>query len=180
MKALFAYLTMFLLAPLFALDAADLRVVNGDFSDVSGLKPFGGDGWYQGVPAGWKASSKNPLYSIHKGAEGMQPVCNVSQLGSLEQNVGTLTQPADLVLTMDVADAWHKGAELSAEILDGSGETLRSIMLKPGRGQRLVAGKVPANTSVIFGSRRRTARRRHWTMCLSRPSSPVHKLRRRR
>ena len=69
-----------------------LRVVNGDFSDLSELKPFGGHGWYEGVPAGWKTSSKTPLYSVHTGADGKQPACNVSQLGVLEQNVGTLTR----------------------------------------------------------------------------------------
>ncbi len=125
-----------------------LCVVNGDFSDLSELQPFGGSGWYQGVPAGWRASSKTPFYSVHTGADGKQPACNVSQLGVLEQNVGTLTQAADVVLTMDVADEWRKGAELNAEIQDADGETLGSIQLQAGRTQRLVAGKVPAGTTI--------------------------------
>ena len=124
--------------------------VNGDFSDLSELTPFGGSGWYQGVPAGWRASSKTPCYSVHAGADGKQPACNVSQLGVLEQNVGTLTQAADVVLTMDVADEWRKGAELNTEIQDADGETLGSIQLKAGRTQRLVAGKVPAGTTIII------------------------------
>jgi hypothetical protein len=37
-------LTALLLVPLAALHAAELRVVNGDFSDLSGLKPHGGHG----------------------------------------------------------------------------------------------------------------------------------------
>ena len=45
MKHIFTYLTALLLAPLAALHAADLGVVNGDFSDLSGLKPFGEHGW---------------------------------------------------------------------------------------------------------------------------------------
>ena len=110
-----------------------LRVVNGDFSDLSELKPFGGHGWYEGVPAGWQASSKTPLYAVHTGADGKQPACNVSQLGVLEQNVGTLTQAADVALTMDVTDEWGNGAELSAEILDADGETLGRIQLTAGR-----------------------------------------------
>lgn len=39
------------------ISTARLHVVNGDFSDLGGLKPFGGHGWHRGVPAGWKASS---------------------------------------------------------------------------------------------------------------------------
>ena len=127
-----------------------LRVVNGDFSDLSELKPFGGHGWYEGVPAGWQASSKTPLYAVHTGAAGKQPACNVSQLGVLEQNVGTLTQAADVALTMDVTDEWGKGAELSAEILDADGETLGRLQLTAGRAQRLVAGKVPAGTTILI------------------------------
>ena len=139
-----------LLAPLAALQAADLRVVNGDFSDLSGLKPHGGHGWHEGVPAGWKATAACPLYAVHAGADGKQPACNVAQLGYLEQNIGTLTQAADVVLTMDVTDEWHKGAELHAEILDADGELFGSIQLDAGRAQRLVAGKVPAGTSVVI------------------------------
>ena len=37
-----------------------LRVVNGDFSDLSELKPFGGHGWYEGVPAGWQVIIEDP------------------------------------------------------------------------------------------------------------------------
>jgi hypothetical protein len=143
-------LAILLLAPPAALHAADLRVVNGDFSDLSGLVPFGGHGWYQGIPTGWKASSKTPSYSVHAGADGKRPVCNVSQLGLLEQNVGTLAQAADVVLTLDVADEWGKGAELNAEILDSDGEPLAGIQLKAGRAQRLVAGRVPAGSSIVI------------------------------
>jgi hypothetical protein len=127
-----------------------LHVVNGDFSDLSELKSFGGHGWYEGVPAGWRASSQTPLYAVHTGIDGKQPACNVSQLGVLEQHVGTLTQAADVVLTMDVTDAWGKGAELSAEITDADGETLGRIQLTAGRAQRLVAGKVPAGTTILI------------------------------
>ena len=41
MKPTLTLLATLLLAPLASLQAADLRVVNGDFSDLSGLKPFG-------------------------------------------------------------------------------------------------------------------------------------------
>jgi hypothetical protein len=91
-----------------------------------------------------------PFYSVHTGAEGKQPASNVSQLGLLEQNVGTLAQAADVVLTLDVTDEWRKGAELNAEILDADGETHGSIQFKAGRAQRLVVGKVPAGSTIII------------------------------
>lgn len=127
-----------------------LRVINGDFSDLRELKPFGDHGWYEGIPAGWQSSAKTPRYAVHAGADGKQPACNVSQLGVLTQNVGTLTQAADVVLTMDVTDEWGKGAELSAEISDADGETLGRVQLTAGRAQRLVAGQVPAGTTIFI------------------------------
>ncbi len=90
MRLALTLLTALLLVPLAALQAAELRVVNGDFSDLSGLKPHGGHGWHEGVPAGWKATAACPLYAVHAGADGKQPACNVAQLGYLEQNIGTL------------------------------------------------------------------------------------------
>ncbi len=127
-----------------------LHVVNGDFSDLSELKPFGGHGWYEGVPVGWQTSSKTPLYAVHTGTDGKQPACNVSQLAVLEQNVGTLAQAADVMLTMDVRDEWGRGAELSAEISDADGESLGHIQITAGRAQRLVVGNVPAGTTIII------------------------------
>jgi hypothetical protein len=138
-----------LLLPTF-LFADGLRVVNGDFSDLAGLKPQDGHGWHAGVPAGWKSPAAFPLYAVHAGAEGKQPACNVSTLGLLEQSVGTLSQASDVVLTMDVADAWRKGAALNAEVMEADGEVFAQIDLKAGRGQRLVVGRVPAGVPVVL------------------------------
>lgn len=150
MKPDLLIITALMLAPLGALHAAGLGVVNGNFSDLTGLKPHGEPGWHEGVPAGWKASSIIPTYAVHTGVDGKQPACNVSQLGFLEQNVGTLPQAADVVLTFDVTDEWRKGAELNAEILDADGETFGGIQLGVGRAQRLVAGKLPAGSSIVI------------------------------
>ncbi len=149
MKYTLALLAVSLIAPHDSPQAADLRVVNGDFSDLSGMEPSGGHGWYQGVPAGWKASAAHARYAVHAGADG-QPACNVSQLGTLEQAVGTLAGAADVVLSMDIADRWGKGAECRAEILDAHGETLGSMARKAGRAHRLVVGSVPAGTTLTI------------------------------
>ena len=80
MKPTLILLTVLLLT-VSGLLAADLCVVNGDFSDLSGLKPHGGHGWHEGVPAGWKATAAFPRYAVHAGADGKQPACKVSVLG---------------------------------------------------------------------------------------------------
>ena len=56
MKNISTLLTALLLFQLASLPAAELRVVNGDFSDLTG--PTSGDahGWHGGVPAGWESS----------------------------------------------------------------------------------------------------------------------------
>jgi hypothetical protein len=145
-----AMLLALLLPPLHTAHAEPLRVVNGDFGDLGGLTPHGGHGWHQGVPAGWKSTAPFPLYAIDVGPNGTQPACNVSQLGVLEQPVGTLPQAADVELTMDVTDEWKKGAQLDAAILDGDGELLGRIQVDAGRGQRLVVTNVAAGTAVVI------------------------------
>ena len=74
-----------------AVRLTELGVVNGNFSDLAGMSDQGG-GWFRGVPVGWKATGAFPLYAVHAGTDGKQPACNVSQLGCLEQNIGTLAQ----------------------------------------------------------------------------------------
>jgi len=148
MNRTFTLLTALLLGPLAVSTAADLRVVNGDFSDLTGLTDQKADGWFSGLPAGWRGTAS--LYAVNARSGATPPVCNPSVLGALTQPVGTLTEAADVVLTMDVTDEWHKGVGLSAEILDADGELLALIQLGAGRGQRLVAGKVPAGTAVVI------------------------------
>jgi len=143
-------LAALLLPPAAAADAAGVRVVNGDFTDLAGLVPLEGHGWHSGVPTGWKSDAERPLYAVHAEPTGQDAACNVSQLGSLEQAVGTLTEAADVALTMDVADAWQAGAVLAAEILDAYGEVLGRIQVEGGRSRRLVVPHVPAATGIVI------------------------------
>ncbi len=130
--------------------AAQLRVINGAFGNTNGLKAYGGHGWFQGVPAGWRSSARSPIYSVHAGGGGTQMVCNVSVLGRLEQRLGVVERELDVVLTLDVADSWGKGAELNVEVVGESGETLARAGLRPGLAQRVVAENVPAETPVTI------------------------------
>jgi hypothetical protein len=55
---------------------AELRVLNGAFSDLSGLKPLGHSGWHHGVPAAWESSAKDTNYSVRTEGTGTPPYCN--------------------------------------------------------------------------------------------------------
>jgi len=125
-----------------------LRVINGDFADVSGLTA-GANGWHAGVPRGWKSDSKDTTYAVHDQAGPGSPVCNVSVLGFLLQEVGTIAEAADVVLSFDVSSPWPTGAILGAALLDENEQPLVNAEFKEGKGQRLVAKKVPAGTKII-------------------------------
>jgi len=122
-----------------------LEVVNGDFSDLTGLTP-GNDGWYSGTPKGWMGS--NNLYVINNKFGAPPPVCNPSQLGQLSQPVGTLEKTADVVLTFDVSDVFNGETVLKASIQDGDQHQLASGEFTDGAGQTLVAKRVAAGTAI--------------------------------
>ncbi len=160
MTPLVRLLAALLLAPLAALHAADasqaakpaagqagLSVVNGDFSDLSGLT-LGGDGWYGGLPKGWSGSGNT--YAIHDKRGATPPTCNPSTLGFFRQNVGVLDKASDVVLTFDVSEPWNPESVLNAAILDGNLAELAHGDFSPGLKQTLVAKQVPAGTSIII------------------------------
>jgi len=128
--------------------AGALKVVNGNFGDLSGLTA-GENGWHAGVPRGWQSESKDTTYAVHDQAGPSSPVCNVAVLGFLLQEAGTLTEAADVVLNFDVTSPWPTGANLGAALLDGDKQPLVNAEFKEGKGQRLVARKVPAGTKII-------------------------------
>ena len=122
---------------------ARLEVVNGHFSDLTGLTP-GNDGWFSGIPNGWMGSSNT--YAVNSKAGAMPPICNPSQLSHLRQQVGTLEKTADVVLTFDVSDVFNGETVLKASLLDGEQKQLASGEFTDGDKQTLVAKRVPAGT----------------------------------
>lgn len=132
-----------------ATPAGQLRIANGDFSDLTGLKSLAQGGWHSGVPDGWESDSKDPSYAVNDEAGPGSPVCNVSQLGFLVQEAGTLTDAADVVLQFDVTSPWPSGAKLGAAILDGNRQPLVHGEFEAGNGQKVVAKGVPAGTKII-------------------------------
>lgn len=131
-----------------AVGAGELTLVNGDFGDLSGLTA-GANGWHAGVPRGWRSESKDTTYAVHDQAGPSAPLCNVSVLGFLLQDAGTLAETSDVVLNFDVTSPWPTGANLGAALLDGNNQPLVNADFKEGKGQRLVARKVPAGTKII-------------------------------
>ncbi len=89
--------------------AAQLKVANGAFCDLSGLSADGANGWHHGVPAGWSSTATDTKYSVWCMGTETAPVCNLSQLGFLEQAAGVLARVSDVVLQFDVIDTFHKG-----------------------------------------------------------------------
>src|SRR6266404_2067281 len=140
-------LTMIALLGLAATVQGRLEVVNGDFSDLTGLTQ-GGDGWYSGLPKGWTGSGNT--YAVNSKYGAASPTCNPSQLGRLRQQVGTLEKTADVVLTFDVSDVFNGETVLKASILDGGQNQLASGEFTDGSRQTLVAKQVPAGTAIII------------------------------
>jgi hypothetical protein len=124
-----------------------LGIVNGDFSDLTGLTRSN-DGWYSGMPKGWTGSSGDYVVNSKEGVT--PPICNSSQLGRLRQEAGTLDKTADVVLTFDVSDVFAGETVLKAAILDGDGKELASGEFTEGTRQMLVAKQVPAGTAIVI------------------------------
>jgi len=124
-----------------------LEVVNGDFSDLTGLTE-GLYGWYSGLPKGWTGTVGTYAVNVKEGAT--PPICNPSQLGVLRQAVGTLEETADVVLTFDVSDVFNGETVLRASILDGHQDELASGEFTDGAKQTLVAKRVPGGTAIVI------------------------------
>ena len=125
-----------------------LHVVNGDFSDLTGMTANGSDGWYAGLPKGWLGSGGT--YAIHAKRGATPPACNPSNLGFFRQNVGVLDKASDVTLTFDVSEPWKPDVMLNASILDGNLTELAAGDFKVGAKQKLVASNVAAGTSILI------------------------------
>ena len=140
-------LTIVLLLGLTATMQAHLKVVNGDFSDLTGLTP-GNDGWFSGTPQGWSGAGDN--YAVNQKSGATPPVCNPSRVDHLHQQIGTLEEAGDVVLTFDVADVFNGETVLKASIFDGEQHQLASGEFTDGEKQTLVAKRVPAGTAIVI------------------------------
>lgn len=127
--------------------ALGLTLLNGDFSDLSGMR-LGQDKWYAGVPKGWIGSEGT--YAVHAKRGPTPPTCNVSNLGFLRQRVGVLDKPSDVTLTFDVSDPWKPDVLLNASILNEDLWPLATGDFGIGTNHKLVAKGIPAGTTIII------------------------------
>lgn len=105
--------------------SASLMLVNGNFSDVSGLAPTSPN-WYSGLPAGWStansSSSSTPGYSVY--VDGSAPyVGNLSQLGSLAngfnplyQTIGSLDATGKVTVSFETRNDWTPAFAISVGV----------------------------------------------------------------
>jgi glycosyl transferase family WbsX len=124
-----------------------LKVVNGNFNDLTGLTE-GKGGWYSGLPNGWSGSRST--YAVNDATGPTPPTCNPAALGFLRQNVGTLAHTSNVTLTFDVSEPWKAPAVLDATILDGDFVELAVGNFSTGSRQTLTAKNVPGGTSIII------------------------------
>lgn len=132
-------------------------LVNGDFSDLSGLVPDGVPGWYNGVPAGWQCTRKpaGGLYNVSAGSGPSSAVCNVDTLPELQQPVGTLLRKSDVELTFDAPNTFNRATPwIGATLLDTSNpaypQVLATTNVPFGTGYQLRAPNVPGGTALTI------------------------------
>jgi hypothetical protein len=108
---------------------AALSVINGDFSNLTGLTYVGGP-WYSGVPSGWNTAFSNTIYTVkYTGITNGNHdyVANLSQLtvtdpfAALWQSVGTTDYTGDVTLKFDLSELTPSGTswEVGAAIFRG-------------------------------------------------------------
>jgi hypothetical protein len=128
-------------------------IINGNFSDLTGLNPRGG-GWFDGVPAGWIGNTS--FFTIF--SQGSNYVANISTLASgsgsssFRQRMGVLKTTSNVVLTFDYAAAGFSNGTLNAAIYDSNFNVLATNSYTNAYGTyTLSASSVPADTEIIVG-----------------------------
>jgi len=115
-----------------------LTVLNGDFSDTSGLNVQDGD-WSQGVPYGWGSTASNPQYAVFtgSGSGNPAPAANLNTLSTLRQNLGTNSVSSVVTVTFDIGN--FGGGTATVRITDGAGSIFGAGNFTTGNNQTLVA-----------------------------------------
>jgi hypothetical protein len=107
---------------------AALTVINGDFSNLTGLTHVGGP-WYSGLPNGWNTDFPNTIYTVkYTGITNGNHdyVANLSQLTStspnfyaLSQSVGTTDYTGDVTVKFDLSNINGGGYDVGVAIFQG-------------------------------------------------------------
>jgi hypothetical protein len=113
---------------------AALTVINGDFSNLTGLAYEGGP-WYSGIPSGWNTvfpeTNYTVIYTGNPSPGVFTYAANLSQLSSsnpwapLSQSVGTTDYTGDVTLKFDLstlnpaASSWEVGVAIYSKNNEG-------------------------------------------------------------
>lgn len=126
-------------------------LVNGDFSDVTGMTAAAG-GWYDGLPPGWNSTGHPMGWAYATLLTAGEYVCNPSQLNNLQQNAGTLLKLSHVTLRFDLPFAWNSPSvqpRVTARILNAAtGGALATNNFGVGTGHTLKVLDVPAGTAL--------------------------------
>jgi len=108
---------------------AALSVINGDFSNLTGLTYVGGP-WYSGVPSSWNTAFSNTNYSViytgspspgvYTYAANLSALSSSIPFTSLNQSVGTTDYTADVTLKFDLSNLNGGGYQVGVAIYGGS------------------------------------------------------------
>jgi len=107
---------------------AALSVINGDFSNLTGLTYMGGP-WYSGVPSGWNTDFPNTAYSLlYTGnpspgvftyAANLSQLTTTSPFTTLNQSVGTTDYTGDVTLKFDLSNISGGWYDVGVAIFQG-------------------------------------------------------------
>jgi hypothetical protein len=126
-------------------------LVNGDFSDVTGMTAAAG-GWYDGLPPGWNSTGHPTGWAYATLLTAGEYVCNPSQLNNLQQNAGTLLKLSHVTLRFDLPVAWNSPSvqpRVTARILNAAtGGALATNNFGVGTGYTLKVLDVPGGTAL--------------------------------
>jgi len=128
-----------------------LAVVNGSFTNLTGLTSTGG-GWYGATgnaPDGWTGSGNSP-YSLS--VNGSHYLVNLGAFSgsTLSQTVGATPRSGAVVLFFDDSPFNGNPGHMTVSIQDGIGNTLATDTFSAGWQQNLVADNVPAGTTIVI------------------------------
>jgi len=106
---------------------AALIVLNGDFSNLTGLTYVGGP-WYSGIPSGWNTDFPNTIYTVkytgitngnHDYVANLSQLTSTSPFRTLNQSVGTTDYTGDVTVKFDLSNINGGGYDVGVAIFQG-------------------------------------------------------------
>jgi hypothetical protein len=132
-----------------------LTVINGDFSNLSGLTDLGG-GWYGGVPTGWSTQAGVPNYTVLSGVANLQTLGPASPFQPLYEDIGTTDSLSTITLSFEISALQPGDINVGVGIYNTTGANpIWSGVIANGSysaigSYNLVVSNVAANTPITL------------------------------